>query len=224
MSRLGKEVDRDEYLSVFRDRAHDPSWQKDALSQAHDIRKFEIELYWKRAAYFWTFIAAAFAGYFLLNRDNSDPNLTAQFIVTCLGLVFSVAWYFVNRGSSAWQRNWETHVDLLEDDIVGPLHKTIIDRSLYKFRNLAGPYGFSPSRINQVLSLFVSAVWLCLAIATALAWLGLTGSERVIFWTMPFLTVAGIFTLFFLGKPTRGRREVEIDVRPFPKITRFTRQ
>ena len=31
-----------------------------ALAYALDIRKFEIELYWKRGTYFWAFIAAAF--------------------------------------------------------------------------------------------------------------------------------------------------------------------
>lgn len=36
-----------------------------ALALALDIRKFEIDLYWKRATYFWAFIAAAFAGYAL---------------------------------------------------------------------------------------------------------------------------------------------------------------
>ena len=35
-----------------------------------DIRKFEIDLYWKRAAYFWAFIAATFAGYFALLGSN----------------------------------------------------------------------------------------------------------------------------------------------------------
>ena len=38
---------------------------------ALDIRKFEIDLYWKRAAYFWTFIAAAFGAYFLM--FNAGP-------------------------------------------------------------------------------------------------------------------------------------------------------
>jgi hypothetical protein len=33
------------------------------LGFALDIRKFEIELYWKRATYFWTFIGATFAAY-----------------------------------------------------------------------------------------------------------------------------------------------------------------
>lgn len=31
---------------------------REAYDKAHDIRKFEIELYWKRTTYVWTLIAA----------------------------------------------------------------------------------------------------------------------------------------------------------------------
>ena len=43
-----------------------------ALAYALDIRKFEIELYWKRATYYWAFIAAAFAGYALTYKTAAD--------------------------------------------------------------------------------------------------------------------------------------------------------
>lgn len=36
----------------------------EALKMALDTRKFEIELYWKRATYFWAFIALAFGAFF----------------------------------------------------------------------------------------------------------------------------------------------------------------
>ena len=37
-----------------------------ALNLALAIRKFEIDLYWKRATYFWAFLAVTLAGYFTL--------------------------------------------------------------------------------------------------------------------------------------------------------------
>ncbi|QNR65148.1 hypothetical protein IAQ67_14620 [Paenibacillus peoriae] len=60
-----------DYLERFRDseekqQEKQQEKQKKALEMALDIRKFEIDLYWKRATYFWAFIAATFAGYFLL--------------------------------------------------------------------------------------------------------------------------------------------------------------
>jgi hypothetical protein len=55
-----------EYKEAFGiDPLNKPLLEK-ALEHALDIRKFEIELYWKRASYFWTLIAAAFAAYFLI--------------------------------------------------------------------------------------------------------------------------------------------------------------
>ncbi len=136
----------------------------EALKYAHEIRKFEIDLYWKRAAYFWTFIGAAFAGYFWILKQ---PDTASIFVVTSLGFVFSLSWYCVNRGSGAWQRNWERHVDFLEDRVTGPLHKTLIDRGSYKFKNFAEPFPFSPSRINNILALYVTVIWGFLMVRTA---------------------------------------------------------
>ncbi len=157
---MSNQSQRQRYLSDFSD-----DRQKEALKQALDIRKFEIELYWKRAVYFWAFIATAFGGYFALQKEG---ELTSIYIVTCLGFLFSLAWYFVNRGSGAWQRNWETHVDLLEDQIMGPLYKSVMNRRTYKFYDLIGPYFFSPTRINNILALTITSVWLLLLIRTGL--------------------------------------------------------
>jgi hypothetical protein len=139
---------------------------KEALKAALDIRKFEIDLYWKRAAYFWAFIAVAFAGYFAIQKDQSQSTFEATYVLTCIGFVFSLAWYFVNRGSKAWQRNWETHVDLLEDEVMGPLCKTTLGRSSFRFLKLTDGYPFSPSKINLTLGVFVVMVWLVLMVRT----------------------------------------------------------
>ena len=60
---------RKEYLDAFSGR------DKDKLTEKIlDIRKYEIELYWKRAAYFWTFIGATFGGYLAVgNSSNTGP-------------------------------------------------------------------------------------------------------------------------------------------------------
>ncbi|QVL47002.1 MAG: hypothetical protein KFB96_14770 [Thiocapsa sp.] len=139
-----------------------------ALAYALDIRKFEIELYWKRATYFWAFIAAAFAGYALTYKAaNPEPSLSILF--SALGLVFSFTWYLVNRGSKFWQSNWERHVDILEDMTLGPLYKVVAvtsDNSAGNF--LTSPAQFSVSKLNQILSVFVVAVWLLLFVASLL--------------------------------------------------------
>lgn len=72
-----------------------------ALTSALDIRKFEIELYWKRATYFWAFIAAAFFGYGLTYRIATEQEPWLATVFSSLGLVFSFAWYLVNKAANS---------------------------------------------------------------------------------------------------------------------------
>jgi hypothetical protein len=144
----------------------DPDKAKAALNLALDIRKFEISLYWQRAAYFWALIAAAFAGYFvILSAEKLVDNLYLAYVVSCIGFIFSWAWFLVNTGSKYWQENWENHVDMLEDGVVGPLYKTILHRP--STRNLIERYAFGPqaisvSRVNLGVSLFTLCIWIAL--------------------------------------------------------------
>ena len=178
-----------------------------ALEKALDIRKFEIDLYWKRAAYFWAFIAVAFGGYFAVLKSDGAGS-SDVFIINCLGLTFSVAWYFANRGSKFWQQNWERHVDELEDAVTGPLYKTILNRKQYRFFPLTGPFAFSVSKINTLLSLFVIFIWLFLAIQSISEILGINECFRganVLCLTV--LTAGGICSLYCYGKT--GKRDDE---------------
>lgn len=138
-----------------------------AYSVALDIRKFEIELYWKRAAYFWVFTGAALAAYLAaLTGKDVENRALALLLTSCTGLVFAVAWYLVNRASKYWQLNWEYHVDLLEKEHVGDLYKTVLEVENSSFWPLSGPYPYSVSKINQWLSLFVAVAFLMLVAYT----------------------------------------------------------
>jgi len=83
--RTRKITSKEDYAAYFR------GLEGAALEKAHDIRKFEIELYWKRASYFWTIIAVAFAGFFSLSAAQSGG--ANAFAIACLGLVVSLGWY-----------------------------------------------------------------------------------------------------------------------------------
>lgn len=141
---------------------------KRALDRALEIRKFEIDLYWKRASYFWTFIGATLAGFVAVQVSTTLRKDDMSVLLASLGLVFSVAWLFVNRGSKYWQENWEYHVDMLEDSVNGPLYKVVLERSVPKNLNdravhlLTGPSPVSVSKINQLISLFVTVIWIIL--------------------------------------------------------------
>jgi hypothetical protein len=155
MSNDPKEINsRYQYFDRFSLYANDPTQEK-ILERALDIRKFEIDLYWKRTGYFWGLIAALFAGKVGFLSDK-DPKYI--FLVSCIGLILSLSWYLANRGSKYWQENWERHVDALEDEIIGPLYKTTLS-SRYKKHHLLKSYPFSVSKINQIISLYITFIW-----------------------------------------------------------------
>jgi len=158
------EITNEEYERLFKDK------ETEALSQALDIRKFEIELYWKRATYFWTFIGATMAGFLAIQASTASNKQDLAIILSCLGIVFSFGWLCVNRGSKYWQENWEKHVDMLEDNVTGPLYKVVLSRNkIDKFSDKAvhlitGPSAISVSKVNQIISFYVFLLWNCLLI------------------------------------------------------------
>lgn len=160
-----------------------------AFSQVADIRKFEIDMYWKRATYFWTIIAVTFTGFFALSTAKEIPHQNIfSLLLSSMGMVFTFSWYLVNRGSKYWQENWENHLDHMEDNITGPLYKTVLERpkrdELKSFKNkesnnktdnkdnkdnkdkfdwidhvFTGPRKLSVSKINQWVAMYVFSIW-----------------------------------------------------------------
>lgn len=54
----------EEYIDILNESKPDKNEWKELLKIAMETRKFEIELYWKRANYFWLFVAAFFVAYY----------------------------------------------------------------------------------------------------------------------------------------------------------------
>lgn len=119
---------------------------KELVEKAWSIRSFEIELYWKRTNYFWLFQTATFAAYFLLFEKKT--NLEVSFAIICLGIVFSLGWVLINKGSKQWQKHWESYIDMFEDKYYGPLYKTVGMQNTY-----------SVSKINELISIAVLGLW-----------------------------------------------------------------
>lgn len=192
-------MNKDNYQRLFSNK----TIRERAIEQALDTRKFEIDLYWKRATYFWAFIAATFAGYFLIlsrSGEGLENKNVILFFINCLGFAFSISWYLVNRGSKFWQENWEKHVDHLENKYMGPLFKVIIED---KSKGITAAGRFSVSRINIILSLFITVMWGVLGINTILiAFIGNIPVEQVIAYLnyeRLAILVLLILVLFFVG-------------------------
>ena len=125
-----------------------------ALAYAMDERKLEIDIYWKRNAFFWTLIAGAMVGFLGLSTPGKvEPAfLEMRLIVACLGLVFSYSWMLVNVGSGYWQETWWRLIQALEEDEIGPLHSVRLERT-----------SVSATWVNKILSAYVTVVWFVLA-------------------------------------------------------------
>lgn len=197
-------MDQEEYNKAFEGdgEAVPDSVRVRALDRALDIRKFEIELYWKRATYFWAFLAVTLAGYFTLlaAKIEEDAKKDALLTVSCLGAVFSVTWYFVNRASKFWQENWEHHVNLLEGKVIGPLYETVLGDRDIRFRKLSGPYPFSVSKLNQILSLFVVGLFVLLVGITLLRYYCCAWPPNVLATVTVILTAFVVWCLYWKGR------------------------
>ena len=152
---MGKK-DRYKIVKYYKERlgiSHDIKRLKAAFKKAWELRSFEIDKFWQRSAYFWGFIALIFTGYGYCTTSESRYIAKAMFFdlyLILLGIIFSVGWLLVICGSKRWQDNWEAHIDELEDEITGPLYKTLY----YK-----GSRYYSVSRINKTLAWVVIVVW-----------------------------------------------------------------
>ncbi|MBL5903080.1 hypothetical protein [Serratia fonticola] len=135
---------------------------KEAYTKAHDIRKFEIELYWKRSAYFITFLSiltticgVVTATY--LKGDIKDNNnlLIILYVIGILGVLMSLQFLVACQAGKFLQENWERHIDLLEP---------IFSGNLYKMNLISKPKRQSLSAANEIVGLTLFLVFTCFII------------------------------------------------------------
>lgn len=143
---------------------------KRAFEQSLENRKFEITLYWKRTKYFFT-IFSTLGGLSVLIAllakvlEIPTPLLfLALIIVECVGLVAAIAWVKVNLGSKYWQVNWETYVNKLGEDFIGPLFQ-------YNIPAVGELKRYSVSKVNLRLSYYIVAVWALILLTTIVTWI-----------------------------------------------------
>lgn len=204
---------REEYEAAFPDGSGSESKRAKALAIALEVRKFEIELYWKRASYFWVFTGAALAGHLAaLGSKDSEYRPQAMLLTSCVGLVFAFAWFLVNRASKFWQSNWEAHVDLLEDQVNGPIYKTVLSDRL-RWWHVTDAYKFSVSKINQLLSFYVVLIFSLLVANTVLSCCEVSAHPQLFPTGCLVFTGVGLALLAFLGTTGKDDRSVSRKLR-----------
>ncbi len=131
------------------------NYQIDLYDKVLELRKFEIENFWKRTLFFWGTIALVYAGYF--KAELSDY----QSIITLVGLLFNIIFSLSTRGSKYWQEHWESIAVLYENELGFNLFKhdtqsIVNNNSNSKFTK---PYRFSVSKLTMLLGDLSVLLW-----------------------------------------------------------------
>lgn len=134
---------------------------EEAYNKAHDIRKFEIELYWKRSTYFWTFISVLVAICGVVSaaflKDGKFPTELRSFLfcTSILGYFISLHFLITCVSGKQWQENWERHIDILESYFAG---------NLYKLNLVKGKLRYSISLSNEIIVAAITFAWIIIII------------------------------------------------------------
>ncbi|MDQ7959847.1 hypothetical protein [Flavobacterium lindanitolerans] len=121
-----------------------------------ELRKFEIENFWKRTLFFWGTIAIVLAGYF--SSKIEDKYLI---FISLIGVLYNIIFTLSIRGSKYWQEHWETIAVIYENKLGFDLFKS--ETSAYidmKNRNVVTyPYRVSVSKLTMLLSDLTVIMW-----------------------------------------------------------------
>ncbi|HZZ17120.1 MAG TPA: hypothetical protein VFE08_14295 [Candidatus Sulfotelmatobacter sp.] len=134
----------------------DPEQRKKRFDVALQTRQLEIDLFWKRSLFFWGFISVAFAA--VAGLKGEQPTLSL--LISGFGLICSVSWALVNRGSKYWHEQWESKIEEEEKEVTGEF---FLRRAEEQDKGwwLRGRK-FSVSKVTIAVSDYVSFVWFCI--------------------------------------------------------------
>lgn len=197
-------ISKEDYIKEYKEEK-----LEEALKIALDTRKFEIGLYWKRTGYFVLFIGAVFIGYYKIMQtaESSIDKYQKEWLLlllAALGFLLSLLWYMANRGSKFWQENWEAHIKELSTHLGVPIFGIIKSRE-HSIRNLMQEYPFSVSKINQMVSLFITISWVLVFIKEVLSFpslkIDLSFLKGIPFW---IFIIVGLLIILLVIFQCRG--------------------
>lgn len=123
---------------------------KNPFDLAYETRNLEINLFWIRYGAFWIIVAAAFIGFAELYNSKSIYSL----FLASFGLISSLSWTLINRGSKYWQETWEDRAGNSDETNFfktwAPLQK----------KNFWSAKRYSVSKVAIILSDAVTSFWI----------------------------------------------------------------
>jgi hypothetical protein len=146
----------------------------------------------------------------VITNKHIEMKNELALLLSGLGIFLSFCWFFVNKASKYWQENWEKHVDMLEDKIMGPLYKTTFkdnNEGTLDFICPFKPYKYSVSKINQFLSFVIILVWVFLFLSNFTAIFcvyKLTSCSNTVIITIAVILSVFLLCIFCRSSKNRG--------------------
>lgn len=125
-----------------------------------ELRKFEIDNFWKRAIFFWGTISLLYLGFFRLGEDSQYFS-----IISLMGLLFNIIFSLSIRGSKYWQEHYEDLASQYEHGmnfILFSHKKPTFELFSKKDSVFSVPHRFSVSKLAMLLADISTIVWLLL--------------------------------------------------------------
>lgn len=175
---------------------------REAYDKSHASKNFEIELYWKRAAYAWTLIAALITLFGLLINtyiskiDTSSPVIIGIFAVAIIGVFITIICHLIIQSGEHWKKNWEMHTVLLEPLFSGSLYSTHVTGNVNRL---------SIAKLNGFLYLLILGCWL-LMIEFILA-VKFGGTLKTFLWAVFIFSILVLSYTFFISKVTSSNND-----------------
>src|ERR1700722_13476976 len=129
------------------------------LDVALALRSLEIGIFWQRTLFFWGFISLAFAAYATLQK-----NQHLLLVISGFGMVCSLVWTLLNRGSKYWKECWDQKVKNEEKGAIGLLFGKEEDRL---HGGVWAAQRFSVTKLAIAVSDYIFLVWVALFLTQA---------------------------------------------------------
>ena len=142
----------------------------------YQCRDLELSSFWQKSLFLFGFMSLCFAGYsglfmHCINTDKDLPLFSPIHLImsaiALLGIIMSVLWVFMTKGSKAWYEVYEKSIYAIESEIFKRNNKKYVmgewakrmnsDYDLAFWTNKPG--SFSPSKINMVIGKIMIIVW-----------------------------------------------------------------
>lgn len=187
-----------------------------AFKIALETRKFEIELFWKRALFFWGFISVSYVAYWnvfekLCESKDKSPNLYSFALVVISSVIyaFSLIFHLANKGSKFWQENWEKHINYLEDEISGRIYKTWFMDSNW-IHNPVGKYTFSLSKLTMMISfILILCALLLIFFSINIVFFEYSIVQKIVIELVLVIGISSVITPFTIGNKNANKAKKE---------------